>query len=211
MPGSGERVFFQDLHGFLVDDRISKFMPDASMTFEEQLNAIMRFALYFGIAMVIVKRSFAPLFFPAAVGAVIWGVVTVRQQDAFAQYAALKDLDMMHTRAGKLCTRPTLHNPFMNVLTSDVVSKPLRPRACDVTRSDVQKQMEDEFGHNLYRDVDDAFDRRTSSRQFYTMPVTTIPGDQTAFANWLYLPTGKSCKEGSGRKCAAQLYRPLLI
>ena len=33
-------------------------------------------------------------------------------------------------------------------------------------------------------------------RQFYTMPISSVPNDQTAFANWLY-GTENTCKEGS--------------
>ena len=36
----------------------------------------------------------------------------------------------------------------------------------------------------------------TDTRQFYTMPNTTIPNDQEAFSNWLY-GTENVCKEGS--------------
>jgi hypothetical protein len=99
--------------------------------------------------------------------------------------------------------RPTLNNPFMNVLSTDSTLRPRRPRACDPTREDVQAEMESFFAHNLYRDSDDPLDRRTSSRQFYTMPVTTVPGDQSAFARFLYGSVGRTCKEGNGARCSA--------
>ena len=31
---------------------------------------------------------------------------------------------------------------------------------------------------------------------FYTVPIRTVPNDQTEFANWLY-KTGPTCKENS--------------
>ena len=46
----------------------------------------------------------------------------------------------------------------------------------------------------------DIFNKNITQRQFYTMPVTTIPNEQTKFANWLYA-TPPTCKEGNGDQC----------
>lgn len=61
--------------------------------------------------------------------------------------------------------------------------------------------MEDNFDNKLYKNVDDAFNRNSSSRQFYTTANTTIPNDQTGFAHWLYYVNDKTCKEKNGLKC----------
>ena len=58
------------------------------------------------------------------------------------------------------------------------------------------KTIEDKFGYNLYRDVGDLYGKSNSQREFYTMPATTIPNNQTACAKWLY-NTGPTCKEKS--------------
>ncbi len=47
-------------------------------------------------------------------------------------------------------------------------------------------------------------------RNFYSMPSTTVPNDQTGFANWCYkLP--KTCKEGNGVQCYNNLYNRSFI
>jgi len=205
MPGAGEVIWYRDVKSFLKDANLVKFVPDVSMGRAEQLNAALRFSIYASVILAIAKRSIQPLFFAFAVAALTWGMNESHSQSERAREGMLSERSMgMEPHTGRLCVKPTMHNPFMNVLSSDSVTRPKRPAACNIGISKVQKDMERNFAHNLYRDADDPLDRSTSSRQFYTMPVTTIPGDQTAFAKWLYA-TGKTCKEGNGARCSALL------
>jgi hypothetical protein len=93
--------------------------------------------------------------------------------------------------AAAACTKPTRDNPFMNVLPFEYETNPDRSPACDIQRSSVQRRAEALFEQTgslggLPRNSDDIFHRSANSRQFVTNPVTTIPNDQTGFANWLY-------------------------
>jgi len=47
------------------------------------------------------------------------------------------------------------------------------------------------------------YGKSNSQRQYYQMPSTTIPNEQTSFAKWLYA-TGPTCKETS-IYCAPQM------
>ena len=97
-----------------------------------------------------------------------------------------------------ICTEPTKHNPFMNVLMSDYSEQPDRAEACNIKEKDIEESAEDNFNHNLYRDVSDVWNRTHSQRQFYTMPNTQIPNKQKEFAEWCYkIP--KTCKEDTKR------------
>lgn len=80
------------------------------------------------------------------------------------------------------CTKPTKDNPFMNYMISDYKDEPNKLKAC----TNVEKEIDDNFNHNLYKDIDDLFEKKNSQRQFYTMPNTQNPNDQKAFAEWLY-------------------------
>ena len=53
------------------------------------------------------------------------------------------------------------------------------------------------FDDNLYRDVDDVFDRKNSQRQFFTIP-DNIPNDQEKFARWCY-KFPETCKTDQSR------------
>jgi len=201
MPGSGERIWDEDPRGFVSNDNLIKFSPDRNMTDVERLNAIMRFVIYFSILIMVVRRSLVPVFIVLCAGSLTWGMNQSRVEDERRRRNVLERMHVADTRHAGLCTKPTRRNPFMNVLPSELKDGPQRPRACDVSRSDVKRAMEGNFSHNLYRDADDPFQRNASSRQFYTVPVTTVPGDQTAFAKWLY-GSGRTCKEGNGAQCS---------
>lgn len=105
------------------------------------------------------------------------------------------------------CRRPTPDNPMMNPSVEDFETfNP--PAACNAEDSNIQESIKVNFNQNLFRDVDDVWERANSQRQFYTIPNTAIPNNQTEFAHWLYkLPDYDVCKEGSGVGCAR--YDPL--
>ena len=93
------------------------------------------------------------------------------------------------------CQAPSQHNPFMNVLISDYKYRPQRPPACSRKNdANIKKNIDHDFRKNLYQNLDDAWGRNNSQRQYFTMPSTTIPNDQRAFAEWLY-KTGPTKKE----------------
>jgi hypothetical protein len=101
---------------------------------------------------------------------------------------------------GDVCQLPTPMNPFMNVLMTDYTDNPNRPPAC--AHNDVQSKEENEkyFNHNLYKDVDDVWNRRNSQREFVTMPGTTIPNDRDSFMKWCWKTT-YACKDGDLNYC----------
>ena len=90
---------------------------------------------------------------------------------------------------------PTVNNPFMNInLISDDKPKEEAPKTWN--NPELKDEVEHKFYYNLYRDVGDLYGKSNSQRQFYTVPSTTIPNNQTSFARWLY-STGPTCKETS--------------
>lgn len=96
---------------------------------------------------------------------------------------------------GEECILPTDQNPFMNLLVSDYGTD--RPQACetDSTTGDLQKDIEEKFNINLFKDVSDLFGKNNSQRQFYTNPVTTsFPDPNGDFKHWLY-GNMASCKD----------------
>ena len=97
------------------------------------------------------------------------------------------------------CTRPNLDNPFMNATMNDYLNVNEsgriidRPIACSTEDPVIQDEIETNFNKDLFRDVTDIYGKHNSQRQFYTTTNTTIPNDQTGFANWLY-KTNDICK-----------------
>ena len=96
------------------------------------------------------------------------------------------------------CRHPTADNPFMNPnITEYNNGDP--PQACNADDEEINDEMTVNFNHELFRDIDEIWERENSQRQFYTIPNTAIPNQQMEFARWLgYI--NQTCKEDQ-EKC----------
>ena len=88
----------------------------------------------------------------------------------------------------------------MNPLVSD--DRTRGPACSTIDNPELANKVEANFNHNLFKDVNDVYNRRHSERQYYTMPSTTFANKQGEFAQWLY-GGPPSCKEGNGDQCVA--------
>lgn len=178
-------------------NRLIEFFPNYEMTLNEKLNSITRLSIYLGIILSLVSNNYNYMYISVIVS--IFTVIIYKLQSDnielyFDSYRnnTLKDVK-------KNCTLPTQHNPFMNY--NVLVDNPKKSKACkSYNNNNVKKDIKQNFNLNLYRDVSDLYQRNNSQRQYYTMPSTTMPNDQTKFAKWCY-NTGKTCKEET-IKCA---------
>jgi hypothetical protein len=92
------------------------------------------------------------------------------------------------------CRKPTRDNPLMNPAATEFGNFGV-PSACNSNDDNIKESIKVNFDHQLFRDVDELWERENSQRQFYTMPNTAIPNNQKEFANWLYkLPNSAVCK-----------------
>ena len=103
------------------------------------------------------------------------------------------------------CRVPTKENPFMNPTLDDYGNNSSPAKSCpSYNNKGVQRRVEELFNEDLYRDVKDVFNKNNSQRQFYTVPGSNVPNDQSSFANWLY-GTPPTCKEGNGIACLGMM------
>ena len=94
------------------------------------------------------------------------------------------------------CRKPTVENPFTNIVFSDYLDASNVANPCNIDEKNIQQDMQNLYNSTIFRNIQDVFERENSQRMFYTVPIRTIPNDQTEFANWLY-KTGPTCKENS--------------
>ena len=194
-------------------DRLIEFFPNMQMSLAEKLNAIVRFGVYAGFLLALVRSSFVGLYLPIAlllVTKVLYDqnseqaatirVAPLQTVDEDIIVSGLPDHNPTTLINGEECVKPTEDNPFGNLLLSDLKHDPKRPAACPITDSRVAAQAEDKFTSNLWTDVDDVYGRKNASRAFYTMPVTEACNDQTGFAKWLYGNQG-NCKDNGMVPC----------
>tara|TARA_B110000285_G_C15049337_1_gene576122 strand:+ start:192 stop:914 length:723 start_codon:yes stop_codon:yes gene_type:complete len=84
------------------------------------------------------------------------------------------------------CTKPTKDNPFMNLNNYELSTGP-KPDSCSSYNNlKIQNMIDNIFNDDVYIDSDDLFNRKSSQRQFYTVPNNLVPNNQTDFANSLY-------------------------
>ena len=103
--------------------------------------------------------------------------------------------------------KPTKKNPLMNVLLPEIQYNPTRKPAAPAFNPVVEKQINQKTADpRLFLDLGDniAFDQ--SMRNFYATANTTIPNDQTAFAEYCY-GTMPSCRGGDYLQCSKNNYR----
>lgn len=82
------------------------------------------------------------------------------------------------------CRKPTKDNPFMNPSVMDF-NQPNVPVACNADDEDIADEIPLKFHEDMYRDLEDVYNRKNSQRQFFTVH-HNIPNDQEAFARWCY-------------------------
>jgi len=192
-------------------DRLIEFFPTNDMNDNEKLNALIRLSIYLSILLFIVYRNYN-VFFIAIVTTFILCVINynekkkqITNREQFEgkikdELKITKDTPIKVNEFGDICQLPTPSNPFMNVLISDYTDNPNRPPACSYNDEQANESKEKYFNYNLYKDVEDVWDRRNSQREFVTMPGTTIPNDRDSFMKWCWKTT-YVCKDGDLNYC----------
>lgn len=175
-----EKLWTQDFK--ILFQKSFDILPSNSMSFNRKLNALTRFLIILSIVFFMMygnsKVFFAPLVFMFFV---------------FVIFAA-SDEEKLDTFAVKPenCKEPTINNPFMNLLLTDINKENGRKESYDT--DDVKEEIRDNFNSNLYFEADDIFQKNNSQRQFYTLPNTKASNKQSELGQWLY-GTGPTLKE----------------
>lgn len=186
-----EKFWYNSPKDLFRADNYLHIIPNNVMTMDQKLNAIFRFSIYFAGVLVVLRQDLYPVIFPCIVGAVTIVIHNAHINAKAGIGARQGPTEVFDNLTKQPCTRPTKENPFMNVMLDEYTERPDRPPACDVSNTTVRNKVKQMFEEDLFRDVEDVFARQASDRQFYTMPVTTIPNNQSEYAEWLYGNTGK--------------------
>lgn len=185
-------------------------IPVDHMPIDEKLNALSRLVILICVIVSLILQDIKIVLFMIIL---LLAIVVVHgyqsknneNTDTFLNEKHVKVID------NKACTKPTKNNPFMNpVLTNISKESEDTIGACPVYDKEIESSINKMYDESLYRNADDIFDTATGKRQFYTVPVTNVPNDQTTFANWLY-NRGETCKENNGIRCYTNMYRDLRI
>ena len=192
-----DKFWSEDINILFHKNNISKFIPHKDMNNAQKLNAIVRFSFYLSLILVLLKKNY--LYFYITIITLVLTYMIYIFSDKIEKF---NDFNISNQSE---CVLPNKDNPFMNPLLTD---NPKRPRACNYKNPKINKLINKNFKSNLFRNIEDVYDRRNSQRQFYTLPSTTIPNDQDTFSKWLY-KTPPTCKENNGNQCISNINSPI--
>uniref|UniRef100_A0A6C0BKH1 Minor capsid protein P9 transmembrane helices domain-containing protein n=1 Tax=viral metagenome TaxID=1070528 RepID=A0A6C0BKH1_9ZZZZ len=192
-------------------DRAIEFFPTQDMNDVEKLNALTRFFMYLSLVLLVIYRNYKVLFIGIVAAAIIYLIqynqllkhAETREQfdgEVKKEFGLKEDVPIKVNDNGDVCQLPTPNNPFMNVLLTDYTDNPNRPPACNYNDSQANETRDKYFNYNLYKDVEDVWDRRNSQREYVTLPGTTIPNDRDSFMKWCWKTT-YVCKDGDLNYC----------
>ena len=213
---------------------ITEIFPSQSMTYNQNLNAISRLVLLITLVTFFLNNSYRILIIGILTLVSIWFVdyykkkkegpkKKVRFVDDIQEGYANPTTDLLNSfpkESEPVFQEPTSSNPFSNTLITDYDynphKKPAPPSYNENTNDQILEQAKllvaecnpDQPGitEKLFGDLGDQLIFEQSLRPFLSNPGTTIPNDQTAFAEFCY-GSMISCKEGNPFACARNLGR----
>ena len=183
------KAWFEDPQQLTRSDQVLQFWPTNEQTPEDRINASSRFIIYACCIIYLTRRD--PRIF--VLGSTLLGVL-------YVMYKMIKEgygISVNGDERG--CQMPTIDNPMGNVLMTDYTDAPNRLEACYASsvKPFIKNYLDDRIPYDAGRSRSPLpqYQRNASARQFVTAPVSNIPGDQTAFAEWCYGPkNGRDCR-----------------
>ena len=172
--------------------RLREFWPSPQLSFSENGNAITRFLLYAGILLSFANKNMTYLIYSFLL-IVLLAIVILKADGKYNYSNKSGNIPEIQQIVPKQCTKPSVNNPFANVLMNEYEDNPQRKAACD--SEEYSQDINQKFFTDFNQDPYDIFNKKHSQRQFFSTPVTTIPNDQNSFAHWLYGNANKTCKE----------------
>tara|TARA_B100000686_G_scaffold351790_1_gene451604 strand:- start:1012 stop:1680 length:669 start_codon:yes stop_codon:yes gene_type:complete len=193
-----------------------EIIPNKHFDFNRKLNSLLRLSIYYAVIIYLMDKKKANMFYIPFIVSIVTYILSRRYKETFYDKVTtdlmnddtnnyLTTEELVKNLKGD-CNIPTKNNPFMNPEIYNYNTKNVEESACtSYNNKGIQSYTDELFSSSLIRDVTDLFGKNNSQRQFYTVPGNSIPNNQDKFAKWLYA-TPKTCKEGNGLQCAANIY-----
>tara|TARA_B100000674_G_scaffold72867_1_gene50331 strand:+ start:2597 stop:3238 length:642 start_codon:yes stop_codon:yes gene_type:complete len=173
-------AWFEDPKQLFDEKKLLSFWPTSKQDAAERVNSTTRFILYVSAVLYALHKDSRIL---------LLAMFSVGILYCFYKSEMIsKPVEGESTSEGyavQKCEAPSVENPMANVLMSDYTEFPDRPSACYYPK--VQKQVMNFLDDSFAKDVNDLYGKRNmAANRMYSMPATTIPNDQTAFAEAAY-------------------------
>ena len=194
---------------------IMKLWPLPEMTSAEKLNAITRLVLILTLLGYLITKTAKIIITGIITLAAIVFLFKIQTDYGIGKKLtkeAFTNPDMFNMIKHNY-TEPTIVNPSMNVLLTEITDNPDRKMAAPAfapvveaeintkTKEFVMSNFKDNtIDERLFKDLGDSFTFDQSMRTWYATANTTIPNDQKSFAEYCYGDM-ISCKEGNEFAC----------
>lgn len=178
-------TWFEDPRILFDVNKVLEFWPTANQSSEERVNATSRFIIYATCLIYLIRRD-VRIF---VLGIMVLSVLYIMFRSNMIKENMYRPSHSDDQAYGN-CQIPTLDNPMGNVLMTDYKDRPNRPPACysQSVSPMIKMTLDDTLPYDAGRSRSPLpqQQRYSAARQFTPTAVSTIPGDQTAFAEWLY-------------------------
>lgn len=155
----------------------TRIFPDSEMTYHEKLNSIARFALVFLVIIYLLNGNMQWMSF--SVTLLVLTIIINRNEEQFTEMN---------------CVKSTPENPYGNFTINDYFNDVNRPSACNISLEEAEENSQKNLNGILPEDI---YEKNINSRDFYTLPVTQVLNDQTAFAKSLLGNSGECSHNGN--------------
>ena len=191
-------------------NKIMELWPSDKQSMDNKLNAITRLIIILTVLGYFMTRSLNLLI----TSFITLGILVILQRSQKRKKKINRKIlkegftsPELYKKVKSSFVSPTKKNPLMNVLLPEIQYDPQRKSAAPAFNPAVEKEINESVADpRLFLDLGDniAFDQ--SMRNFYATANTTIPNNQTAFAEFCYgnMP---SCKDGDYLQCSKNNYR----
>lgn len=206
-------------------DYIFEFYPTSNMSYYQKLNTVTRVILIMTLLLFLVTRNYWLFVVAGIILFAIYVLYKNNKTDIAKKHLLegyenpaqvyLKENGKIIPSDNEVFETPTSTNPFSNILIPDYEYNPTRKGAPPISnemvgdvilqkaKDLVQEQNPDQtnISEKLFKNMNDELSFEQSLRPFYSTSNTTIPNDQSGFADFCY-GSSISCKEGNLFACA---------
>ena len=202
-------------------DNITQLWPTLVMTSEEKLNSITRLVLVLTLLGYLITKTIKIVITGAVTLAAILLLYKIQtmtlfkklsSKEAFMNMSDNVNPDLYNVVKDNF-TQPSVHNPAMNVLLTEIADDPERNSAAPAYNPIVENEMNEKtkkfitsnfndptIDDRLFKDLGDNYEFDQSMRTWYATPNTRVTNDQKSFAEYCYGDM-ISCKEGDAFAC----------
>ena len=169
------QFWFDDVSILVNQDHMVDFIPTKEMDQNDKLNALMRFAIYLSIILMLMTAKINYLFIAITVGIITY-VIHINNDPE------VKDSKVEHNN--KEYVEPSKNNLFANILESDLKEG----KTEEIPEEEYKKQFNELVNKDTFHEQEHLFKNNMSLRTFYKAPNSFDSQSREKFMKWCYKP-----------------------